>query len=152
MPLCFASIQLNFELPIPYFQRRIRSVNANVCQIRGIGAVSLLHSLVAQHQQIVKSQTNGTALSLFTLGPKLVGGAPPPNTPGSLHSHFLHPSAQTTVAAKCRTFIHAFLQKSYERSTSQSFLSKQVKSNWDHCSLGARRPPTPRNHYFFGHT
>jgi hypothetical protein len=65
---------------------------------------------------------------IFTLGPELVGGAPPPSTPRLAALAFLHPSAQATVAAKCRTFSHAFLQNSYQRSLSQSFLSKQAKS------------------------
>jgi hypothetical protein len=64
--------------------------------------VSLMHLLEAQHQQVVKSQTDGTALSQYSLlDPKLVGGAPHSYT--RLHRQQWQLIVALSVMPFCRT-------------------------------------------------
>jgi hypothetical protein len=95
---------------------------------------------------------------IFTLGPRLVGGAPPPNTPRLAALAFLHPSAQATVAAKCRTFSHAFRQNSYGTNDprvnhfSQNSLSRSgTIAGWGR-SAPQHPPGSLRSGSFAGHT
>jgi hypothetical protein len=86
-------------------------------------------------------------ITIFTLGPKLVGGAPPPNTPRLAALAFLHPSAQATVAATVNVALSVVpfsaATNSYQRSPSQSLLSNQASRSGTIAGWGRSAPQHP---------